>query len=100
MRASAGVDAAPHRVVVYVHAATGPDAEARLEAERQRWGYASMSDISVMGDAPTMATALRRWVDAGADTAVVQPTPDDPDPEGFMRFVGRDLHPLMSRSRS
>jgi alkanesulfonate monooxygenase SsuD/methylene tetrahydromethanopterin reductase-like flavin-dependent oxidoreductase (luciferase family) len=94
------VDTEPQRIVVYVHAATGPDAEARLETERCRWGYASMSDISVSGDAPTMATALLRWVDAGADTIVVQPTPDDPDPEGFMRFVGRDLRPLMSRSRS
>jgi alkanesulfonate monooxygenase SsuD/methylene tetrahydromethanopterin reductase-like flavin-dependent oxidoreductase (luciferase family) len=82
-------------VVVYVHAATGPDAVARLDDERERWGYESMRDIGVAGDAQAVATAVQRWVDAGADTVVLQPTPDDPDPEGFMRFVAREVRPLL-----
>jgi alkanesulfonate monooxygenase SsuD/methylene tetrahydromethanopterin reductase-like flavin-dependent oxidoreductase (luciferase family) len=86
-------------VVVYVHAATGPDAAARLEEERKRWGYESMRDIGVAGDAQTVAAAVQRWVDAGAGTVVLQPTPDDPDPEGFMRFVAREVRPLLQDRR-
>lgn len=84
-----------HPIVVYVHAATGPDAAERLEAERVRWGYASMRDVGVAGDAQAVADAVRRWADAGADTVVLQPTPDDPDPEGFVRFVAREVRPLV-----
>jgi alkanesulfonate monooxygenase SsuD/methylene tetrahydromethanopterin reductase-like flavin-dependent oxidoreductase (luciferase family) len=75
------------RVVVWVHAATGPTAAQRLEAERERWGYPSMADISAAGDAAAVTAAVRRWADAGADTVVLQPTPDDPDLAGFVRFV-------------
>jgi alkanesulfonate monooxygenase SsuD/methylene tetrahydromethanopterin reductase-like flavin-dependent oxidoreductase (luciferase family) len=83
------------RVVVYVHAATGPDAAARLEIERRRWGYESMTDVAASGDAATVAEAVQRWVEAGADTVVLQPTPDDPDPEGFIRFVAEQVRPLL-----
>jgi len=38
---------------------------------------------------------VRRCADAGADTVVLQPTADDPDPEGFMRFVAREVRPLV-----
>jgi alkanesulfonate monooxygenase SsuD/methylene tetrahydromethanopterin reductase-like flavin-dependent oxidoreductase (luciferase family) len=84
-----------HKMIVYVPAATGPDAAARLEAERERWGYDSMRDIGVAGDARAVADAVHRWIDAGADTVVLQPTPDDPDPEGFVRFVAREVRPLL-----
>jgi alkanesulfonate monooxygenase SsuD/methylene tetrahydromethanopterin reductase-like flavin-dependent oxidoreductase (luciferase family) len=82
-------DATP--VVVYLHAATGPDAAERLEAERERWGYDSMAGLGIAGDAETVAEGVRQWAQAGADTVVLQPTPDDPDPEGFMRFVAQDV---------
>ncbi|WP_433342176.1 LLM class flavin-dependent oxidoreductase [Micromonospora sp. CA-111912] len=83
-------------VVVYLHAATGPNADARLERERERRGYSTMVDRSVSGDAETVAAGVRRWAEAGADTIVLQPTPDDPDPEGFVRFVARDVRPLLA----
>jgi alkanesulfonate monooxygenase SsuD/methylene tetrahydromethanopterin reductase-like flavin-dependent oxidoreductase (luciferase family) len=84
-----------HPVIVYLHAATGPCAVERLEAERRRWGYDCMQDVGVAGDAQAVADAVQRWVEAGADTVVLQPTPDDPDPEGFVRFVARDVRPLV-----
>jgi alkanesulfonate monooxygenase SsuD/methylene tetrahydromethanopterin reductase-like flavin-dependent oxidoreductase (luciferase family) len=85
----------PHDIVVYVHAATGADADARLEAERVRWGYTTMADVAVRGGADEIAAGIKRWADAGANTVVLQPTPDDPDPEGFVRFVAQRVRPLV-----
>ena len=85
----------PHRLIVYVHAATGPGSAERLEAELRRSGRESAPDIGAAGDAQAVATAVRRWADAGADTVVLQPTADDPDPEGFVRFVAEDVRPLV-----
>jgi alkanesulfonate monooxygenase SsuD/methylene tetrahydromethanopterin reductase-like flavin-dependent oxidoreductase (luciferase family) len=86
--------AEPHPVTVYLQAATGPGAAARLEAEVRRWGD-DPAEVAVAGDARAVADAVRRWADAGADTVVLQPTADDPDPEGFMRFVAREVRPLV-----
>lgn len=85
-----------HRVVVYLHAATGADAAARMAAEREHCGYAPDADIAVTGDAAAVAEAIVRWAEAGADTVVLQPTADDPDPEGFVRFVGAEVRPLVA----
>ncbi|WP_239165715.1 LLM class flavin-dependent oxidoreductase [Catellatospora citrea] len=84
-----------HQVVVYLHAATGPDAAARLEAERVRWGYDTMAGHGVAGGAEAVAEAVRTWAEAGVDTVVLQPTPDDPDPEGFVAFVAQEVTPLV-----
>ncbi|WP_428962544.1 LLM class flavin-dependent oxidoreductase [Micromonospora fluostatini] len=86
----------PHPVTVYLHAATGPDADARMERERARWGYDSTTHRAATGDAATIAAEVRRWAAAGADTVVLQPTPDDPDPEGFVRFVAQEVRPLVT----
>ncbi|GAB3873449.1 LLM class flavin-dependent oxidoreductase [Dactylosporangium cerinum] len=87
---------APHPVIVYLHAATGDGAAERMAAERVRWGYHDGQDVSVVGDAHAVADAVGRWADAGADTVVLQPTADDPDPEGFMRFVAEQVRPLVA----
>ncbi|MFC7549277.1 LLM class flavin-dependent oxidoreductase [Plantactinospora sp. GCM10030261] len=92
---SAGNRTDDHPMVVYLHAATGPDAADRIEAERRSWGYEATTDVTVAGDAATVAAAAQRWADAGADTVVFQPTPDDPDPEGFVRFIAREVRPLV-----
>jgi alkanesulfonate monooxygenase SsuD/methylene tetrahydromethanopterin reductase-like flavin-dependent oxidoreductase (luciferase family) len=79
---------------VYLLAATGPTAAARVEAEARGWG-SDPAEIGVAGDAPAVADAVRRWAAAGADTVVLQPTGDDPDPEGFVRFVAKEVRPLV-----
>ncbi|QNP70479.1 LLM class flavin-dependent oxidoreductase [Streptomyces roseirectus] len=83
---------APHRIVVYVFAATGEGAGARLARELDRLG---LTGVGVAGDAETVAAEVRRYADAGADTVVLLPTPDDPDPEGFLRFTAEQVRPLV-----
>ncbi|MET7680324.1 LLM class flavin-dependent oxidoreductase [Streptomyces sp. NPDC005423] len=85
----------PHRVVVYLLTATGPDAGARLRAELAAEGVESASGTGVAGDAATVAEAVRRLAEAGADTVVLQPTGDEPDPEGFIRFAAEEVRPLV-----
>lgn len=84
-----------HQVVVYLLTATGPDGPARLKAELEAEGLASVPDLGVAGDAGTVAKAVQRLADAGADTVVLQPTGDEPDPEGFIRFAAEEVRPLV-----
>jgi len=85
----------PHSLVVYLHAATGPDAAERLAAEYRTWHYDARDEVGAAGDAAAVAEAVTRWAAAGADTVVLQPTPDEPDPEGFVRFVAEQVRPLV-----
>ncbi|MEU9900099.1 LLM class flavin-dependent oxidoreductase [Streptomyces phaeochromogenes] len=84
-----------HEVVVYLLTATGPDAAARLRAELEADGVASVPDLGAAGDAKAVAEAVRRLADAGADTVILQPTADEPDPEAFVRFTAEDVRPLV-----
>ncbi|MGW0835413.1 LLM class flavin-dependent oxidoreductase [Streptomyces prunicolor] len=81
----------PHKVVVYLltatATATGPDAAARIRAELAEEGLQSVPDLGVAGDADTVAKAVQRLAEAGADTVILQPTGDEPDPEAFVRFA-------------
>jgi alkanesulfonate monooxygenase SsuD/methylene tetrahydromethanopterin reductase-like flavin-dependent oxidoreductase (luciferase family) len=88
-------DGGPHRVVLFAHAATGPDAAGRLADARRRSGVEQADGVGVAGDAAAVAGAVRRWAEAGADAVVLQPTEDDPDPEGFVRFVATQVRPLV-----
>ena len=85
----------PHPVIVYLLAATGAGAAERLEAERRREGDGAIPGPGVAGDAREVARAVQRHAQAGADTVVLQPTVDEPDPEGFVRFVADDVRPLV-----
>jgi alkanesulfonate monooxygenase SsuD/methylene tetrahydromethanopterin reductase-like flavin-dependent oxidoreductase (luciferase family) len=87
----------PHRITVYLLAATGTDAERRLEAETER-EPGSREELWVAGDAETIAAGVRRWAAAGADAVVLQPTAHEPDPEGFVRFVGEQVAPRLRAS--
>lgn len=93
-REAAGVTA-PLHVVVFVPAVFGADAEARLDANRLRWKWPDDRLLGVAGDAAQVAAGLQPWIDAGADTVVLQPMDDEQDPEGYVRTVGRDVRPLV-----
>ncbi|MEU4616897.1 LLM class flavin-dependent oxidoreductase [Streptomyces umbrinus] len=84
-----------HEVVVYLLTATGPDAADRLRAELEADGVASVPDLGVAGNAEAVAKAVQRLAEAGADTVILQPTADEPDPEGFVRFTAEEVRPLV-----
>ena len=94
-RAAAGRPTGPHIITVYLTAATGPDSDARLDADRRYWKLDEDAAHGVGGDAAAIATAVAAYAEAGADTVVVQPTIDEPDPAGFVRFVGEQVRPLV-----
>jgi alkanesulfonate monooxygenase SsuD/methylene tetrahydromethanopterin reductase-like flavin-dependent oxidoreductase (luciferase family) len=92
---AAGGRTGAHPLIVYLLAATGPHCAERLVAERRREAGDPAHERGVAGDAPVVAEAVRRWAEAGADTVVLQPTSDEPDPEGFVRFAATEVRPLV-----
>ncbi|MFF0537994.1 LLM class flavin-dependent oxidoreductase [Streptomyces coelicoflavus] len=95
-RAAAGRGDDVHKVVVYLLAATGVGARERLRAELVAEGVADVPDLGVAGGADAVAGAVRRLAEAGADTVILQPTGDEPDPEGFVRFAAEQVRPLVA----
>ena len=84
-------------VVTHLMAATGPGAEQRLAGELQRWDRSDGAPgRGVAGDATTVADAVRRLAEIGATSVVLQPTEDEPDLEGFVEFVGRDVRSALA----
>ena len=84
----------PHSVITYVLSATGDDAAQQIQQEAARWNLDATTDIHASGTAADIATAVRRWVDAGSDTIVLQP-PLNADIERFVEFVGTQVQPLL-----
>ena len=81
-----------HPIVLYLLATA--DAVTPERAAAQNLGD-SVDDLVVAGAAGSVAAGVRRWVSAGADTVVLQPFADEPDMEGFVRFVGEEVAPLL-----
>ncbi|WP_265520218.1 LLM class flavin-dependent oxidoreductase [Oerskovia flava] len=76
-------------------AATGPGAQARVDAEATLWGKSAGAGIGVAGDADEIARSVQRLVASGATAVAIQPTADEPDLEGFVEFLGREVRPLL-----
>lgn len=85
----------PHRVVVYLHAAHGPDATARVHAELGRWQEPVLPEYADEVTASTVAKAVAHLAGAGADAVVLQPTADETDPIGFVRWAAEEVRPLV-----
>ncbi|MFE6234535.1 LLM class flavin-dependent oxidoreductase [Cellulosimicrobium sp. NPDC057862] len=91
--ASATSDFDVHATLI---AATGADAQGRVDRELPLWGKEAGQGIGAGGDAGTIAAAVRALATAGATAVAIQPTADEPDVEGFVRFLGREVAPLLS----
>ncbi|WP_203218239.1 hypothetical protein [Nocardia brasiliensis] len=78
----------------------GPSACTSAIAARVRGGQGPRS-IRLCGShadgtlLDSIADAVRALAEAGADTVVLQPTGDEPDPEGFVHFVAEQVRPLL-----
>lgn len=88
--------AGPHSVVVYLPCAIGANAQALIQREIQHWELDETADVAVYGEPAEIAVAARRWVDAGADTVVLQPTAEA-DIHRFFDTVGTEIRPLLQR---
>lgn len=88
----------PHHLVAYLLAATGPGARARLRRQYQTWGLGPGEGVGVAGDANGVAQVIEEWARAGAGTVVLQPTGDEPDIGGFIRFVAEEVRSLLRPS--
>ncbi len=84
-----------HHIVVYVMAATGPAAQQRLDAEKARWTSEPATLGGVAGDSAEVAAGVDEFYRAGAHSVILQPTLDEPDQEGFVRFVAQQVKPLL-----
>lgn len=90
-------DAPPTMPVVHcLITATGPGARERAEVELRTWGKPGVEDRCAVGDAAEIAAAIRRCVNAGATTIVIEPMLDETDPAGLIRFIGEQVKPLLS----
>lgn len=88
----------PHAAVATHLAATGAGAQERVDREAPKWGKPGGAGIGVAGDASTIADSIRRLAGVGVTSVVIQPCADEPDLEGFIRFLGRDVKPLLATS--
>ncbi len=93
-RRPASQRAAPHSVVTYLLCTTGPNARQDLLDEIRHWQLDPDSDVGVQGTADDIATGARRWLAAGADTIILQPTADTAIEE-FVEFVGAQVRPRL-----
>jgi 5,10-methylenetetrahydromethanopterin reductase len=85
----------PHPVLAPLIAATGPRAQERVDAEVPRWSRPADLGIGAAGSAAEIAGAIRRLAGLGVTSVAVQPTEDEPDLEGLIGFLGREVKPLV-----
>jgi alkanesulfonate monooxygenase SsuD/methylene tetrahydromethanopterin reductase-like flavin-dependent oxidoreductase (luciferase family) len=86
VRAARGhINSSTNRVIVFVQAATGPGAQSRVDEPE-----------ALAGDAAAIAAGVQLFAEAGADSVILQPTEDEPDLAGFIRFVAQEVRPLVA----
>ena len=84
-----------HPLVATQIAATGPQAQERVDTEVPMWGKPAGAGVGVAGDAATIAASVQRLADLGATSVVIQPCADELDLEGFIAFLGAEVRPLL-----
>lgn len=97
--AAAAIAGPQKPVMLNVIAATGDGAAARVDADLRLWradadpqreGYAVAS-----GDAAAMAAHLRDLTRRGITNIAIEATRDEPDVDGLIAFLGREVRPLL-----
>lgn len=80
-------------------AATGPAAAERVEADLLSWRATADSAAEpfavIGGDAAAIAGAVRDLDELGITHVVIEVTRDEPDVDGFLAFLGREVLPLL-----
>ncbi|MEP6842187.1 MAG: LLM class flavin-dependent oxidoreductase [Pseudolysinimonas sp.] len=80
--------------------ATGDGAEARVHADVLSWRSdpdpQTTSYAVAFGDAATVATQLNDLARRGVTSVAIEATRDEPDVEGLISFVGREVRPLLA----
>jgi alkanesulfonate monooxygenase SsuD/methylene tetrahydromethanopterin reductase-like flavin-dependent oxidoreductase (luciferase family) len=84
-----------HPVLAPLIAATGLGAQDRVAAEVARWMDPADVGIGVAGRATEIAARVRTLAGFGVTSVGIQPTEDEPDLEGFVEFLGREVKPLL-----
>jgi alkanesulfonate monooxygenase SsuD/methylene tetrahydromethanopterin reductase-like flavin-dependent oxidoreductase (luciferase family) len=83
----------PRELVVFVPAVTGDDAHARLTRANET--QYKMDYAGLAGSPAEIADGIREFVEAGATKVILQPLPDELDPEHYVRFVAEEIRPLV-----
>jgi alkanesulfonate monooxygenase SsuD/methylene tetrahydromethanopterin reductase-like flavin-dependent oxidoreductase (luciferase family) len=78
-----------HEVVVFVNAEFGEGAAERMEAEFDLWGLSGDRRFAATGSDAEIEATVRRFLDAGATTVLLQSRSHEPDLEGYIDAVGR-----------
>jgi alkanesulfonate monooxygenase SsuD/methylene tetrahydromethanopterin reductase-like flavin-dependent oxidoreductase (luciferase family) len=86
----------PHSVVVYLPCVIGTEALPLIQREIAHWKLDPSADVAVYGEPAEIASAAARWIDAGADTVVLQPSAEA-DIHRFVETVGTEIRPLLNR---
>ncbi len=90
---------APHPIVASQIVVTGPDADERLAGELSAWGKSGGQGVGAAGDAATIAASIRHLADLGCTSVAIQPTQDEPDLDGLIRFLGEEVRPQLTFAR-
>ena len=78
-----------HEVVVFLMAAFGPDAAARMEGEFDRWGLEGDRRFAATGEDEAIEAVVRDLADAGATTVLLQSLSGEPDLDSYTDGVAR-----------
>jgi alkanesulfonate monooxygenase SsuD/methylene tetrahydromethanopterin reductase-like flavin-dependent oxidoreductase (luciferase family) len=93
---AAGVDRGRHSVLAHVICTTGANAREEAMREVEHWDLDPERAVVASGTPTEIADSCRRWVSAGADTVILQPTAAA-DLESFITTIGTDVLPLIKR---
>ena len=77
----------PFEVVAYLPAGSAPGSAERIQAQLGSPAD-PVAERAALGTPAEVAAAIRRFAEAGATTVALQPTADDPDPEGTIALAG------------